>query len=244
MADLFLIGFAALTVSPRPGPLQRGAATVLEVGGAVLRIAAEASPALVAAVVRSLVAVRRLRPGQRMRRVHVSGDRRRQAQRCRSASLTRRHPPSNSRQAPAPARRNAAAIGSKSNKSSVPRFSPEAYLEGGSRTILKHSASCQKLDKQLRIWSANGDGVCEHWHSAVYGGNRHVRFRVPTTATARSFRRMSDFHATSIVGIATRVWLRGRLLCRAARGEVLRRGISFGTASCVLDDSQRHQRGS
>jgi transposase len=48
-------GFAALTVSPEPEPEPVAAgAAVLEVGGAVLRIAAEAPPALVAAVVRSL----------------------------------------------------------------------------------------------------------------------------------------------------------------------------------------------
>lgn len=47
-------GFAALTVSPEPEPVAAGAAVVLEVGGAVLRIAADAPPALVSAVVRSL----------------------------------------------------------------------------------------------------------------------------------------------------------------------------------------------
>lgn len=47
-------GFTALTVSPTPEPAEAGAAVVLEVGGAVLRIAADAPPALVAAVVRSL----------------------------------------------------------------------------------------------------------------------------------------------------------------------------------------------
>ncbi len=47
-------GFAALTVSPEPGPVAAVAAVVLEIGGAVLRIAADAPPALVSAVVRSL----------------------------------------------------------------------------------------------------------------------------------------------------------------------------------------------
>lgn len=46
-------GFAAVTVTSEPGPVA-GCAVVLEVGGAVLRIAADAPPALVAAVVRSL----------------------------------------------------------------------------------------------------------------------------------------------------------------------------------------------
>jgi transposase len=47
-------GFAALTVSHEPAPVAAGAAVVLEVGGAVLWIAADAPPALVAAAVRSL----------------------------------------------------------------------------------------------------------------------------------------------------------------------------------------------
>ncbi len=47
-------GFAALTVSPEREPAAASAAIVLELGGAVLRIAADAPPALVAAVVRSL----------------------------------------------------------------------------------------------------------------------------------------------------------------------------------------------
>ena len=47
-------GFAAVTVSIEPEPAAASAAVVLEVGGAVLRIAADAPPALVAAVVRSL----------------------------------------------------------------------------------------------------------------------------------------------------------------------------------------------
>lgn len=47
-------GFAALTVSPEPEPAAASAVVVLEVGGAVLRIAGDAPPALVAAVVRSL----------------------------------------------------------------------------------------------------------------------------------------------------------------------------------------------
>ena len=46
-------GFAAVTVGSEPAPVA-GCAVVLEVGGAVLRIAADAPPALVAAVVRSL----------------------------------------------------------------------------------------------------------------------------------------------------------------------------------------------
>ena len=47
-------GFAALTVSIEPEVTVAGAAAVLEIGGAVLRIAGDAPPALVAAVVRSL----------------------------------------------------------------------------------------------------------------------------------------------------------------------------------------------
>ena len=47
-------GFAALTVSPEPEPAAAAAAVVLEIGGAVLRIAADAPPALVVTVVRSL----------------------------------------------------------------------------------------------------------------------------------------------------------------------------------------------
>ncbi|MET3760076.1 transposase [Sphingomonas sp. UYEF23] len=46
-------GFAAVTVSAEPEPAG-GCAVMLEVGGAVLRIAADAPPVLVAAVVRSL----------------------------------------------------------------------------------------------------------------------------------------------------------------------------------------------
>ncbi len=46
-------GFAAVTVSAEPEPVA-GCAVVLELGGSVLRIAANAPPALVAAVVRSL----------------------------------------------------------------------------------------------------------------------------------------------------------------------------------------------
>lgn len=46
-------GFAAVTVSAEPEPVA-GCAVVLELGGAVLRIAANAPPALVSAVVRSL----------------------------------------------------------------------------------------------------------------------------------------------------------------------------------------------
>lgn len=47
-------GFAALTVSIEPEPTVAGAVVVLEIGGAVLRIAGDAPPALVAVVVRSL----------------------------------------------------------------------------------------------------------------------------------------------------------------------------------------------
>lgn len=52
LAEPVSAGFAAVTVSPEP--TAASAAVVLEVGGAVLRIAADAPPALVAAVVRSL----------------------------------------------------------------------------------------------------------------------------------------------------------------------------------------------
>ncbi|HEX8553464.1 MAG TPA: transposase [Sphingomonas sp.] len=54
LAEPATLGFAALTVSPEPEPVAAGAAVVLEIGGAVLRIAADAPPALVSAVVRSL----------------------------------------------------------------------------------------------------------------------------------------------------------------------------------------------
>lgn len=54
LAERVAPGSAALTVSTEPQPAVAGAAMVLEVGGAVLRIAADAPPALVAAVVRSL----------------------------------------------------------------------------------------------------------------------------------------------------------------------------------------------
>lgn len=47
-------GFAAVTVRAEPGSIGSAAAIVVEFGGAVLRIAADAPPALVAAVVRSL----------------------------------------------------------------------------------------------------------------------------------------------------------------------------------------------
>ena len=47
-------GFAALTVACEPEPVAPGAAVALEIGGAVLRIAADAPLALVLAVVRSL----------------------------------------------------------------------------------------------------------------------------------------------------------------------------------------------
>ena len=43
-----------MTVSPEPLPAAEQPAIVVELGGAVLRIAADASPALVSAVVRSL----------------------------------------------------------------------------------------------------------------------------------------------------------------------------------------------
>ena len=46
-------GFAAVTLSAEPDPVA-GRAVVLELGGAVVRIAADAPSALVAAVVRSL----------------------------------------------------------------------------------------------------------------------------------------------------------------------------------------------
>lgn len=54
LAEPAASGFAALTVSIDPEPAAAGAAVVLEIGGAVLRIAGDAPPALVAAVVRSL----------------------------------------------------------------------------------------------------------------------------------------------------------------------------------------------
>ena len=47
-------GFAAVTVGAELEPARAGAAIVVELGGAVLRIAADAPPTLVAAVVRSL----------------------------------------------------------------------------------------------------------------------------------------------------------------------------------------------
>lgn len=47
-------GFAAVTLSAEPAPTGPGAAIVIEIDGAVLRIAADAPPALVAAVMRSL----------------------------------------------------------------------------------------------------------------------------------------------------------------------------------------------
>ena len=47
-------GFTAVTVSPEPPFPPERPVIVLELGGAVLRIAADASPALVSAVVRSL----------------------------------------------------------------------------------------------------------------------------------------------------------------------------------------------
>ena len=47
-------GFAAVMVSPDPEPAAIGAAMVVELGGAVLRIAGDAPPALVSAVVRLL----------------------------------------------------------------------------------------------------------------------------------------------------------------------------------------------
>ena len=54
LAEPATAGFMALTVSPEPEPSAAGAAVVLEVGGAVLRITADAPPALVTAVVRAL----------------------------------------------------------------------------------------------------------------------------------------------------------------------------------------------
>jgi transposase len=50
------VGFAALTVTPEPACVcaPEQAAVVVELGGAVLRIAASAPPALVSAVVRSV----------------------------------------------------------------------------------------------------------------------------------------------------------------------------------------------
>ncbi len=53
LAEPVLPGFAAVTVNSEPD-LVPVSAVVLEVGGAVLRIAGDAPPALVAAVVRSL----------------------------------------------------------------------------------------------------------------------------------------------------------------------------------------------
>lgn len=47
-------GFAAVMVSPDREPAASSAAVVIELGGAVLRIAGDAPPALVSAVVRSL----------------------------------------------------------------------------------------------------------------------------------------------------------------------------------------------
>ena len=47
-------GFAAVTVGTDPELAESGAAIIVELGGAVLRIAADAPPALVTAVVRSL----------------------------------------------------------------------------------------------------------------------------------------------------------------------------------------------
>jgi transposase len=53
LAEPVSSGFAAVTVSAEPDPVA-GYAVILELGGAVLRIAADAPPALVTAVVRSL----------------------------------------------------------------------------------------------------------------------------------------------------------------------------------------------
>ena len=53
LAEPVLPGFAAVAVGPEPEPAA-GCAIVLEVDGAVLRIASDAPPALVAALVRSL----------------------------------------------------------------------------------------------------------------------------------------------------------------------------------------------
>ncbi|MDX7953973.1 transposase [Lichenihabitans sp. Uapishka_5] len=46
--------FAAVTVSPEPLPVAEQPVLVVELGGAVLRIAANASPALVSTAIRSL----------------------------------------------------------------------------------------------------------------------------------------------------------------------------------------------
>ncbi len=54
LAEPVISGFTSLTVCPEPEPAKMSAAVVLELGGAVLQIAADAPPALVSAVVRSL----------------------------------------------------------------------------------------------------------------------------------------------------------------------------------------------
>lgn len=54
LAEPAMAAFAAVTVSPEPLPAAGQPVIVVELGGAVLRIAADASPALVSAVVRSL----------------------------------------------------------------------------------------------------------------------------------------------------------------------------------------------
>ena len=53
LAEPVSAGFAAVTVCSEPHPVA-GCSVVLEIGGAVLRIGADAPPELVAAVVRSL----------------------------------------------------------------------------------------------------------------------------------------------------------------------------------------------
>ena len=54
LAEPAATAFAAVTVIPEPLPVAEQPAIVVELGGAVLRIAADASPALVSAVLRSL----------------------------------------------------------------------------------------------------------------------------------------------------------------------------------------------
>lgn len=54
LAEPAVPGFAALSVSPEPESVAPGAVVVLEIGGTVLRIAADAPPALMSAVVPSL----------------------------------------------------------------------------------------------------------------------------------------------------------------------------------------------
>ena len=54
LAEPAMTAFATVTVSPEPLPATEHPAIVVELGGAVLRIALDASPALVSAVLRSL----------------------------------------------------------------------------------------------------------------------------------------------------------------------------------------------